>query len=185
MKKMPTLFERIYEGHKIVDCRPVVHEGCEWVLAGEGIATQKLDGTCCMVQDGKLYARYDCKAGRIPPEGAIPCQPEPDPVTGHWPFWVSTDDKPEYKHHRTAFARQFPLEDGTYELCGPHFQRNPEHYEVDTLVRHGSIILDDVPRTFEGIKEYCLTHDIEGIVFHRGDGEMCKIKGSDFGRKRP
>ena len=37
----------------------------------------------------------------------------------------------------------------------------------------------------EGIKEYLSAHEIEGIVWHRGNGEMCKIKRSDFGFEWP
>lgn len=29
MKKIPTLFERVYEGHKIVDILPNITPGCE------------------------------------------------------------------------------------------------------------------------------------------------------------
>ena len=36
-------------------------------------------------------------------------------------------------------------------------------------------------KNFEGIKQYLENHYIEGIVFYRGNGEMCKIKRSDFG----
>ena len=32
MKKMPTLFERQFENHKIIKCLNKVHEGCDWVL---------------------------------------------------------------------------------------------------------------------------------------------------------
>ena len=48
MKKIPTVFERDWNGDRsrVVD---VVHPGCEWVLAGEGVPTLKQDGTCCMV----------------------------------------------------------------------------------------------------------------------------------------
>lgn len=50
------------------------------------------------------------------------------------------------------------------------------------MIRHGQTILQDVPRTYEGIREYLETHYIEGIVFYRGTcAEMCKIKRSDFG----
>lgn len=59
MKKIKTLFQRVIENHEIVDILPIVTDGCEWVLKGEGIATRKLDGTACMVKDGKLFARYD------------------------------------------------------------------------------------------------------------------------------
>lgn len=188
MKKIKTLFERVIVDHEIVDILPNVTKGCEWVLRGEGIATRKLDGTACMVKDGKLYARYDFytikgdrKKQRVLPVCAIPCQDRPDEITGHFPHWVPVDTKPEYKWHRKAFESQPNLANGTYELIGVHFKRDAEHVgNGDVLVRHGSIILNDVPRTFEGIREYLRVHDIEGIVFHRGNGDMCKIKRTDF-----
>lgn len=189
MKKIKTLFERVIVDHEIVDILPNVAEGCEWVLKGEGIATRKIDGTACMIKDGRLYARYDFytirrgerRKQRVLPDGAIPCQDKPDEITGHFPHWVPVESKPEYKWHRKAFERQAGLEDGTYELIGVHFKRNPEHVkEGDILVKHGSMVLEGVPRTFEGIREYLREHDIEGIVFHRGNGDMCKIKRTDF-----
>ena len=61
MKKIPTLFERVYENHKIVDIKPNVTLGMEWVLRGEGTATIKFDGACCAFIDGEFYKRYDCK----------------------------------------------------------------------------------------------------------------------------
>lgn len=181
---MKTLFKRTFIGHHVENTTNEVTEGCEWVLNGEGIATQKLDGTCCLIKDGKLFARFDYKVGRKLPDGAIPCQEEPDELTGHFPHWVEAKDQPHYKWHKKAFEnmkKSTDLEDGTYELIGNHFQNNPEHVEQgDILVKHGSIILDNVPRTFEGIKEYLRTHEIEGIVFHRENGDMCKIKRTDF-----
>lgn len=71
--------------------------------------------------------------------------------------------------------------DGTYELCGPSIQGNFDHFKCDTFVRYGCVVLNDVPRTFEGIRDYLEIHQIEGIVFHREDGDMCKIKRTDFG----
>lgn len=44
MKKIPTLFERVFENHKKVGILPNVTPGMEWVLEGEGIATEKMDG---------------------------------------------------------------------------------------------------------------------------------------------
>lgn len=189
MKKIKTLFTRVIEDHVIVDLLPEVTEGCEWVLKGEGIATRKLDGTACMVKDGKLYARYDLKSKpgskkkRTLPEGAIPCQEKADEVTGHFPHWVPIESNVnDYKWHKIAFENQPDLADGTYELVGVHFRNNPEHIlSGDVLMKHGDIILEDVTRTFEGIKEYLRTHEMEGIVFHRENGDMCKIKRSDFG----
>ena len=185
MKKMKTLFKRTFEGHNVANTLNEVTEGCEWVIAGEGIATRKIDGTCCLIQDSKVYARFDYKTGRKLPEGAIPCQDKADEITGHFPHWVEVKDQPQYKWHKEAFENAIKngelFENGTYELIGVHFQGNPEHVEKgDKLVRHGSIVLDNVPRTFEGIKEYLRSNKMEGIVFHRENGDMCKIKRTDF-----
>lgn len=181
MKKMKSLFKRVFENSTVKECLNVVEEGCEWVINGEGYATEKLDGTCCMIEDGKIYRRFDYKMGRKLPEGAIPCQEEADPITGHFPHWVLCDrNDPNSKYHIEAIDRQPNLPNGTYELIGPHFNANPYNLEVDSLERHGERILD-VPRTYEGIREYLSNHYIEGIVFYRGNGEMCKVKRRDFG----
>ena len=84
---------------------------------------------------------------------------------------------------RLQFFQSFtepPLADGTYEAIGPHFNGNKHNLDTDILVKHGTNILD-VPRTFEGIKQYLAEHRIEGIVFWLNGEPMCKIKRSDFG----
>ena len=182
MRKMKSLFERQFENHRIVKCLNKVQEGCEWVLNGEGYATEKLDGTCCLIKDNKIYRRFDYKKGRILPKNAIPCQQEPDPITGHFPHWVLCEEaNPADKYHIEAFNKQKPLEDGTYELIGLHFQSNPYKLNEDILEKHGQRILKNVPRDYEGIKEYLKNNFIEGIVFYGEGGKMCKIKRSDFG----
>ncbi len=183
MKKIPTLFERVFENHKKVDIKSDVVSGMEWVLAGEGIATEKMDDSCCAIMNGMFYKRYDAKRGKTPPVGAIPCG-EPDAVTGHWPHWVkvSLEDKGDIWHmeaYRNSNGEE--LTDGTYEVIGPHFQRNPYGLEQDILVRHGERVLADVPRSFEGIRDYLKEHYIEGIVFWKDGEPQCKIKRSDFG----
>ena len=118
-----------------------------------------------------------------PPEGSIPCD-EPDPVTGHWPHWepVRAED-PGAKRYLAAYenakASGVVITDGTYEAIGPHFQNNPYHLENDTLVRHGSEVID-VERSFDGIREFLNTHLIEGIVFWKDGAPRCKIKRKDF-----
>ena len=52
MKKIPTLFKRVYKDNKIIDILPEVTEGMEWVLKGEGIATVKIDGSCSAIING-------------------------------------------------------------------------------------------------------------------------------------
>lgn len=102
MKKIPTLFERVFENRRIVGITDKVYPGMEWVLEGKGIATEKIDGPCTVIIDGVFYKRYDTK-------------------------------------------------------------------------------ILDVPRTFDGIKQYLAEHRIDGIVFWLDGEPMCKIKRSDFG----
>ena len=77
------------------------------------------------------------------------------------------------------------IEEGTYEAVGPHFQSNAYGLEKDTLVRHGSIVIDLPDKSFEGIRSYLGTHNIEGIVFWKDGKPQCKIKRKDFGFKWP
>ena len=187
MKKIPTLFKRTYDGPRIKGITDEVAPGMEWVLGGEGLATVKIDGTCCAVIDGKFYKRYDAKKGKTPPPGAIPCC-DPDPVTGHWPHWLLVDPADQGSNwHLAAFynAGGTWLSDGTYEAVGPHFQSNPYALIYDCLEKHGKRIVKDAPRTFEGLREYLRTHNIEGLVFWKDGEPQCKIKRSDFGFKWP
>ena len=97
MKKIPVLFERVFDGHRQVEMTEKVHPGMEWVMAGGGVATVKWDGSCCAVLGNQLWKRFDAKPGRKIPNGAVPCC-GPDPVTGHWPHWVKVSkEAPEDK----------------------------------------------------------------------------------------
>ncbi len=188
MKKIPTLFERVYENHKIVDILPNVTKGMEWVLNGDGIATVKIDGSCCAIINGEFYKRYDAKNGKPMPYGAIKCQEKPDTITGHFPCWVKVDEnKPEDKWFYEAYCQTsmwtnqgLSLDNGTYEAIGKHFNGNPYNLDFDMLVPHGKKVIG-VERTFDGIKKYLSEHYIEGIVFWKDGEPRCKIKRSDFG----
>lgn len=181
MKKTPTMFERDWEGDRS-RVLPVVTRGCEWVLAGEGAATRKLDGTSCMVTDGLLYKRRELKKDEAPPAEFL--LSDHDQETGKTVGWMPVEDGPEDKWHRAAFAEEIGWPDGTYELIGPKVQGNPEGWMGHQLIRHGSIAEDDVPRDFAGLAQWLATQDIEGIVFHHPDGRMAKIKLRDFGLRR-
>lgn len=183
MKKIITLFQRDYEETRLVYNEVV--PGAEWVLSGEGRATVKIDGTACLFFQGELYKRYDAKKGRNPPEGFMPAQDEPDPVTGHWPGWLKVGDGPEDRWHREAVIGTF-IEGATYELIGPKIQENPYQIPRHMLVRHGSWeFIKDPPRDFEGIWDFLARTVVEGIVWHRDNGDMVKIKRRDFGLPWP
>lgn len=180
MKKIISLFKRNYEGNRLVVNEVV--DVAEWVQLGEGVATRKWDGTCCMIKSGVLYKRFDAKNGKKPPENFIPAQ-DPDPITGHWPGWVPVGVGPEDSYFREGFAGLVEPKDGTYELCGPKVQSNPEKFENHILILHGAALIN-APRDFDGIREFLFKNDIEGIVWHHEDGRMVKIKKKDFGFKR-
>lgn len=193
MKKIPTLFRRVYENHRIKEITPDITPGMEWVLEGKGVATEKIDGSCCAIIDGKFYVRYDAKKGKPVPENAIKCQDEPDPITGHFPCWIPYDEtNPSQKWFGEAlknthnamtflFRTKGKLSDGTYEAVGPKFNGNPYGLTHGILIKHSAIHELEVPRTFEGIRDYLENHPIEGIVFWLDGEPKCKIKRSDFG----
>ncbi len=183
MRKILSLFQRNYDGDRLV--RNEVTPGAEWVLAGEGVATQKHDGTCCLVRDGKLFKRYEVKPGGVQPANFEPAN-EVDEVTGKQQGWVPVGAGPDDQWHREALMFFHPdtPTDGTYELIGPKVQGNPEAHSRHILIGHGEIELPDFPRDFDGIKARLAASNMEGIVWHHPDGRLVKIKGKDFGIKR-
>jgi hypothetical protein len=182
VKKIISLFQRNYDGDRKV--RDEVVPGAEWVQAGEGVATRKFDGTCCAIINGILFKRYDAKQGKQPPFGFIPAQ-DYDPVTGHMPGWLEVGNGNEDRWFREGCENTLGQPfgggpDGTYELCGPKVQGNPEGFDKHVLVRHGCEVLGDAPRTYDALREYLMARTIEGIVWHHPDGRMVKIKRKDF-----
>lgn len=181
MKKIPTLFKRDPNAWNLVSYE--LNPDCAWVLAGEGIATRKYDGTCCRVKNGSLWKRRELKKGASQPkdfefEGF-------DDVTGKTVGWMPVGSGPEDQWHLEAFGKPGPFPNGTYELCGPKVQGNPEKFPDHCLVEHAKaekFIL--MYRTFFSIQEFLSDKDIEGLVFHHPDGRMAKIKKRDYGMKR-
>jgi hypothetical protein len=183
VKKIPSLFARNYETDRLI--RDEVVPGCEWVLAGEGAATVKYDGTACCIFGGRLFTRYEIKQGRERPRGFVPAQ-EPDPVTGDVPGWIPVGDGPEHRWHREAWG-EGGLRDGTYELIGPKVQGNPYHMTSHSLVPHGAAVIGRSElggRSFGTIRDYLAHHSFEGIVFWRDltnpDCDKCKVKRRDY-----
>ncbi|VTR96944.1 RNA ligase 1 family protein [Tuwongella immobilis] len=182
MKKIPSLFARNHDTNGLL--RNEVTPGCEWVIAGEGVATRKYDGACWMIRAGVLYKRRTLREGEQSPAAFEPVTAF-DPVTHTRYGWMPlSTESPEDQYFREALeAATQLLPDGTYELCGPMIQCNRERFTSHVLVPHGKDILEDCPRDFHRLRDYLCNRDIEGIVWHHHDGRMAKIKGSDFGRR--
>lgn len=200
MQKIISLFQRNYDGDRLV--RDEVVPGAEWVIAGEGIATRKFNGTCCLIRGGKLFKRYEVKPGKKPPANFEPAC-DVDEVTGKQQGWVPVGEGQEDQWHRKAWetlalrtidGKSLPnaaptyFSDATYELIGPNVQGNPEQVGHHQLVKHGEYLLRYAPRSFDALRDWfnaSANERIEGIVWYHPDGRMVKIKAKDFGITRP
>lgn len=179
MRKIPTIFLRDPDNRALVTPKP--HPDCAWVFAGEGVATRKYDGTCVLIRSGRMYKRREVKPGKEPPRDFELV--ETDPVTGKSVGWVPVGDGPEDRWHMEALESTCTLvHEGTYELCGPKVQGNPERFDNHTLVPHAQAPVYDLPdRSYENLRYFLETFPHEGIVFQHEDGRMAKIKRKDFG----
>ena len=178
MVKIPTMFIRddSVKGHPVTD---QITPGCEWVLAGEGIATVKLDGTNVKIEGGVLFKRQKPKDREYDAASYAMCRRD-DP-SDRWAF--------------EAFDRLLAMgeaQDGVYELCGPKVNGNPnrlfEHVMRRVVPPHDFLIIpEDHIRNFgfDGLRDYLSREQIEGIVFHHPDGRFAKIKRRDFGLPWP
>lgn len=189
MRKIPTLFRR--DPANMARLLPEIHPDCQWVMDGEGVATRKIDGMCCAIVDGVFVKRRELKKGKPAPDGFI--QAQVDDVTGKTVGWVPIGDGPDDKYFREAFAAlpESMMIDQTFEFVGPKSQGGIEGYETHQLVAHNSpeLIIEggaSIPRDFEWLGQWLADKPIEGIVWHHEDGQrMAKIKGRDYGHKRP
>jgi hypothetical protein len=193
VKKIPTLFVRDENDRRYVT--EAVTPGCEWVLASEGTATRKYDGTCVMCDDdGRWWARREVKPGKTPPPGFQAVAT--DETTGKTVGWEPMEASAFAKFHAEAVERIESIgEDdrhilwapGTFELVGPRINGNPERLAEHQLQRHSMaevLPLDD--RSFVGLRQALLALNeadgCEGVVFHHEDGRMAKLKARDFPR---
>lgn len=187
MKKIPTIFKRGDDFKVINEITP----GCEWVFNGEGVATEKLDGTNVQItiKDGsaiKLEKRRN------------PTKEEKARGEVDGSYVLVTDD-PGDKYIRDAINNTdfatWPDGEHSAEAIGPKIQGNPLKLERHILVRHAdapiysgvqSHMLGAIDK-FDYLKNmirvsslYSQTAWIEGFVFRHPDGRMAKIKVKDF-----
>ena len=179
VKKIPTIFKRNPDNMK--DLLNEVNPGCEWVFKGEGLARRKYDGTCCLIKDGKFYKRREIKPDREVPENFI--LEDHDENTGKSFGWVPVNDSDKW--HLEACKNPEGHMNGTYELCGPKVQGNPEGLFRHTLIFHSHCdAYLRAPTGFHELNDWLSNENIEGLVWHHPDGRMAKIKKRDFGLKR-
>lgn len=190
MRKIPTLFVRDESNRAHVTDQ--VTPGCEWVLAGEGVPTRKVDGTCVMYDGALWWARREVKPGKVTPVGFMPL--DHDETTGKTMGWEPVEGSAFARWHAEAVGSildhwpiDTPQSGATYELIGPKVNGNPERVNEHMLVRHGyrAAVYDDALKTagrgFDSLRAWLLEHsDWEGIVWHHEDGRMAKLKGRDF-----
>ncbi|RAJ35335.1 hypothetical protein K353_05202 [Kitasatospora sp. SolWspMP-SS2h] len=183
MEKIPTLFER--DGaFRVVD-RPRAE--CAWVFAGEGAATEKLDGTNVRltVRSGQLV-RVEKRRN---PSAA---QKRAGVVDG-W-YAETAEDAPEDRWilaaARGTDVRGWP--DGAHpcEALGPRIQGNPLELDGHLCLPFDreAPVYEGAPRDYAGLRAYLAGLEsrfapgalAEGIVFHHPDGRRAKIKRKDF-----
>jgi hypothetical protein len=184
VRKIPTLFLRGWADAPN-HVTPVVADGCQWVIKGEGTATRKYDGTCMMFDGEQWWARREVKKGKTAPAGFIGL--ETDSVTAKTVGWEPVEQSSFAKYHAEATTTVLAGGEGiyrnagTYELVGPKINGNPEGFSTHLLIYHdGADVLPDAPRDFDGLAAYLHAHPYEGIVWHHPDGRMAKIKKRDF-----
>ena len=202
MKKISIVFAKSFAENGVTPIlSSEVRPGNEWVIAGEGVATIKKDGTAACIQGGQLYVRYSRKLNKkwhrvrhtitefLPemfkdiPEGSILCNAMPDKVSGHWPCWVPCRrDDPSHKYAFEAFDALADKVDGTYELIGPTLRCNPHKLSSHQLYRHGSEVVEVSDYSKEGLGALLAALDEEGLVFHHKsqEGVMAKIRRKDY-----
>lgn len=167
MQKIISLFVRDWDGNSDL-VTDAITPGAEWVAEGQGVATIKLDGTCCRILNGVLYKRYEVKCGKQPPVGFEPAS-DVDSVTGKQQGWLLVTDCPADQWHIEAMQYHklgVDEADGAFELCGPKIQGNPENLSRHCLIRHGYLKVANDPRTYAALKQFFAGRDIEGIVWH-------------------
>jgi hypothetical protein len=165
-----------------------VNPAARWVFdapTADVAATRKYDGTCVMLDDdAQWWARREVKPGKSEPAGWVLA--DVDEVTGKRMGWVPIEPGWQFfAMFRDAIeAHSGVLLPGTYELCGPKINGNPEGYERHTLIRHAEAEIVDMPSplTYDWLAEWMPSLAYEGIVWHAPDGRMVKLKRKDFGR---
>ncbi|MCP2324699.1 hypothetical protein HDA40_003206 [Hamadaea flava] len=183
MEKIPTLFERD-DSFKVVN-RPRTE--CAWVFDGEGVGTEKLDGT---------NVRLTVRSGQL-----VRLEKRRNPSKVHKQQGIvdgwyadadefGAEDKWIWAAARSTDVSAWPDGEHSCEALGPSIQGNPLGLDEHVCVPFDLAAPDYVaaPRSYAELQDflarlesrYAPGHLAEGIVFHHPDGRRAKIKRKDF-----
>lgn len=161
MKKIPTVLVRNPENRKHV--LPEVTPGCEWVMAGEGVATRKYDGTCCLLsEEGNWWARREVKPGKTAPDDFW--LEAHDDTTGKTVGWVPMET--------SAFAR-WHVEALESEPFGLH-DHTPVPFERWLADRGYEMLAQDVKELREGYDQMTEERDAFALVLARQEANRVR-----------
>lgn len=183
MEKILTIFERGSD-FKVIDR---VRAGCEWVFAGEGYATEKVDGTnvrltiraaqCVRVEKRRNPSKAQKRIG----------------IVDGWYVDAaaeSQDDRWMYAAVKNTDFSAWPDGEHACEAMGPKIQGNALGLEQHICVPFNLNVprYDEIPRSYVEFQQalaeldskFSPGHIAEGIVFHHPDGRRAKIKRKDF-----
>ncbi|GGV36486.1 hypothetical protein GCM10010182_70790 [Actinomadura cremea] len=186
MEKIPTVFDRD-DRFRVVD-RP--RADCAWVFDGQGVGTEKLDGTNVRltVRSGQIVR---VEKRRNPSRS----QKQQGIVDG---WYVDTaegspEDKWTLEAARNTDVSEWPDGEHSCEALGPRIQGNPLDLEEHRCVPFNLHVpaYEEVPRSYRELQDFLAAlesrfspgHLAEGIVFHHPDGRRAKIKRKDFPRR--
>lgn len=182
MIKIPTLFLRNEQNMKLVTRD--VNPDAAWIFNGKAIPTVKKDGTNIRVTISNGHAVHVEKRRNPTRE---------EKALGAEPGYVDASrDDPSDKHIYAAVDATdfFSWPDGAWpcEALGPKIQGGIES-PIPCLYSFALtplIIVEPIELTFDGIRDFLATHEIEGIVWHdENHYRFAKIKRRDFNLSWP
>jgi hypothetical protein len=187
MEKIPTIFDRDWDGNKGVVNQRVVDED----FFAEAVPTEKLDGTNVrLTVRNHLLVRVEKRRN---PDGKQKAEGIRDP----WYMDASRDfSADEWIMQAANNTDLSDVPDGEWsgEAVGPRIQGNPLKLPLHTVILFSlpdvreRLRFTNAPHTFNELRD-CLPRQksrigndapIEGIVWHHPDGRMAKIKTKDF-----
>lgn len=188
MEKIPTIFDRNWEGNRKVNERMVVGD----FDFENSIATEKLDGMNVRVTI-RNHTVVRVEKRRNPNK-----EQKAQGIKEPWYIDASASEKADAYIFEAVKSTDFSLvPDGEWsaEALGEKIQGNPLNLKGHTLFIFSldswkeKVTFKDAPLDFEELKQWLpkqkskfgVDCGIEGIVWHNLiDGQMCKIKVKDF-----